>query len=454
MEAPNAAPWYLGLPTEAGSAGLKVYQLGFYAPGLRLWWVLGCWVEGYMVVQAKGQISTLIQGYWACWSRWLTPFLPVPLALRRGIDKSGRDRAWSRCLLEQTVSTSGLLVWLTCTTARSHLYAPGAFCALERFLERMMSQLDFELEVPLDEAVAKAFVFAGNRCNPEVTAKLPVDSHWIWVQPFLAQSDGPERAHLREFFSRLAVAGFVPGGRVHMARLLVELCKATAMQWLCRAMCLSLAIWVEEGWKDCDKSDNPLFVDCAFGGREDHHRAQLLVQGGGQDSSADRSTFPEAHAAAYRRLRKPHRRWSKKGPKLAFSLAKQRGCMLVRYLQACKDHLSRCTSLSVCLDASRVSGKDYLLVVVIGTNPEGETLACWAPPQVLASVVMPSRPPLRVEATRFCALVARPPPQMPHPNHQRVDMRCSNTCQSAGHGGGGCDSVVCMAQPTVSNGLP
>ena len=55
-----------------------------------------------------------------------------------------------------------------------------------------------------------------------------------------------------------------------------------------------------------------------------------------------------------------------------------------RYLAACRDFLPACTSLSVCFDASRVAGKEYLLVRIIGTTPDGRTKACWAPPQAAA----------------------------------------------------------------------
>ena len=64
---------------------------------------------------------------------------------------------------------------------------------------------------------------------------------------------------------RLAAAGFALGGRARMARRLAEVCKAAAMQWLRRAMCLPVATWVVEGWEGCDTYGHPVFVVCAVG---------------------------------------------------------------------------------------------------------------------------------------------------------------------------------------------
>ena len=56
---------------------------------------------------------------------------------------------------------------------------------------------------------------------------------------------------------------------------------------------------------------------------------------------------------------------------------------LVRYHTATVDFLKRCRCLAVSLDASRVSGKDILLVAVIGWPADGgKPKVAWAPPQV------------------------------------------------------------------------
>ena len=103
-------------------------------------------------------------------------------------------------MLEQTVSSTVLLDWLACTSSQRGLYGPGAFVALQKFCTKLLCE-DMELEIPLDEEYANGFIFPGTRCNPELCAKIPVDSNYIWLQPFLDQAEGSEFMMLQGFFA-------------------------------------------------------------------------------------------------------------------------------------------------------------------------------------------------------------------------------------------------------------
>ena len=124
----------------------------------------------------------------------------------------------------------------------------------------------------------------------------------------------------------------------------------------------------------------PLAEDASFGGIADHHLTEHLVQGKGIQEDGERDTFVEAHCRSFIRLRKRRSLWGNK-PQKAPSLNRGTGAMLSRYRAACVDCFSHCLSLGVALDGSRVGGKEMLLIVIVGTNPEGETKCVWAPPQ-------------------------------------------------------------------------
>ena len=78
-------------------------------------------------------------------------------------------------------------------------------------------------------------------------------------------------------------------------------------------------------------------------------------------------------------LRKKHKRWGKKSaPKVEVDAAV--GLELSRYLDASQTFLRQCISISVAFDASRIGGKDVLLVAVLGSTGD-KSLICWAPSQ-------------------------------------------------------------------------
>ena len=112
--------------------------------------------------------------------------------------------------------------------------------------------------------------------------------------------------------------------------------------------------------------------DASFGGIADHHLTEHLVQGKGIQEDGERATFVEAHCRSFLRLRKRRSRWGNK-PHKAPSLNRGTGAMLSKYRAVCVDFFSHCLSLGVALDGSRVGGEEMLLIVIVGTNPEGDT---------------------------------------------------------------------------------
>ena len=85
---------------------------------------------------------------------------------------------------------------------------------------------------------------------------------------------------------------------------------------------------------------------------------------------------------SYLHLRKKHKRWGKKAaPKVSVKSGMHK--VLSRYLAASQDHFKQCESVCIAMDASRVGGKDLLLLALFGTTKAGVSRACRAPPQAL-----------------------------------------------------------------------
>ena len=56
-------------------------------------------------------------------------------------------------------------------------------------------------------------------------------------------------------FNDLDEQGFVVGGKVELAKLILELYKVANLSWLPRCLVLQLAMWVEVAWKDKEHSE-------------------------------------------------------------------------------------------------------------------------------------------------------------------------------------------------------
>ena len=101
----------LRLDDSVMAVGVKVWPLPWYAPGLRNWWVLGCFVHVLFKHTSPGDSGRLMLNRWAMWQKWCELFCAPALCMRKALDRRGLDRDWSRFLPEHTCSTFGLLVF-------------------------------------------------------------------------------------------------------------------------------------------------------------------------------------------------------------------------------------------------------------------------------------------------------------------------------------------------------
>eukprot|EP00974_Lingulodinium_polyedra_P075478 7315036-Lingulodinium_polyedra.AAC.1 len=63
-------PLVLGEPP----VGLKWYFLPWLAPGLQLWWVLGCLVQPLWPAVSPGNMGRHMLNNWDRWQQWVSMF--------------------------------------------------------------------------------------------------------------------------------------------------------------------------------------------------------------------------------------------------------------------------------------------------------------------------------------------------------------------------------------------
>ena len=96
--------------------------------------------------------------------------------------------------------------------------------------------------------------------------------------------------------------------------------------------------------------------------------AHLCEGLGGEEDNTKQATFVEGHIASFHLLRKNHKTWGK--ARVAT------GPILRRYREASRSFLRECRCMSLACDASRIVGKDVLLVACLGTASDGTQKAC------------------------------------------------------------------------------
>ena len=112
-----------------------------------------------------------------------------------------------------------------------------------------------------------------------------------------------------------------------------------------------------------------------------------LAEGLGVKGRPERAVFAGQHHRSFLALRKQHRRWGKKtAPHPRARVGIQQ--VMVRYQAASRYffHWERMWHICMCFDGSRVSGKEVVLISITGTDVDGVTSCCWAPPQDIALV--------------------------------------------------------------------
>eukprot|EP00974_Lingulodinium_polyedra_P021595 2085617-Lingulodinium_polyedra.AAC.1 len=118
---------------------------------------------------------------------------------------------------------------------------------------------------------AQAFVLVGSLHHPEQGSEVPVDNGYFWIQPIIEAMEGVEQDLFQRFCALADGQGWIEGGRVKAARLVVELSRVPELFWMGRVFVLQLGFWVEQGWLGTETSANPLDFQASYGGCADPH---------------------------------------------------------------------------------------------------------------------------------------------------------------------------------------
>lgn len=360
---------------------LQSWCLPYFARGLRNWWTLGDLVVLFHPDCKPESVAPFIQNTWGRWARHLALFGPIDLLLQRGIDRSGRNRHWRRHLVEHTVSTTGLLALHLVHMCLFRVPPPQCVRqALADFLKRRLKDGDYTLDLSLDRVHSDAYSHAGGAVPPELAVSLPLRGATAYIAPFLEASSDNEHVRLRRLFEQLHHDGLCDDTTVPLVHLLQATYQQEELQWLARALVHQVARLIDSYRDPADFSDNPLQGDRLWGSRADPALSYHLAQGlGGLDEQGN-APHVEAAARDFCRLRKKHKRWSKRRQPVP-GIGAAQGRMLSRYLEACKCFLRTCTEINIACDGSRVGGKEILLVAVLAKNKDGVLKTMWAPPQ-------------------------------------------------------------------------
>ena len=339
LEAPG--PRWTNMVFEMGEPPTAIQQwlLPWHCKGLQQWWCAGDVAHVFHQSLAPDQAPRYLLNSWGRWSGYCEFVAPCLVALRKGIDRRGRDKHWSRMLPEHSVSTTGLLAILLGQALHCRVPAPDSVLhVLCVFLNDRLRGAHVDLLLPLDQTYVDAYCFAGGQAPVPLCARLPVDGSRIHVEPFLAQAQGLTKVRLAALFSALTDRGDIANGAADLGALLFSLYKDTHLAWLSKALLQQVARLVEAHSQATTFTSNPLEGDRTWGGRVDVDLTAHLCSGLGATPGNERgapATFVEGHVASFLRLRKAHKKWSKKGPPKV-SCARGTNTMLVRYHMAAK----------------------------------------------------------------------------------------------------------------------
>ena len=197
---------------------------------------------------------------------------------------------------------------------------------------------------------------------------------------------GNERVHLDKALADLHAKGLYRDGACQVSDLLLTTSHRRHLFWLARGLVHQVARAIECHRSHLDWSPNPLEGDRIWGGRADIALTTHLSMGlGGEDAGSDPTPFVEANVKHYLRLRKRHRKWGKKLKPAKPSAQRGVSMILSRYLATSQQFFSveNCSNIVISCDASRVGGREVLLVALLGTSHSGDTRVCWAPLQIV-----------------------------------------------------------------------
>ena len=162
LEVPG--PRWSSITFEMGEppTAMQQWLLPWHCKGLQQWWCAGDVVHAYHQGLAPEAVPRYMLNSWARWSGYCQFFAPCLVALRKGIDRRGQDKHWSRVLPEHCLSTTGVLAILLGQALTCRVPDPDSVLhVLCVFLNDRLRGADVDLLLPLDKTYVEAYCVAG-----------------------------------------------------------------------------------------------------------------------------------------------------------------------------------------------------------------------------------------------------------------------------------------------------
>ena len=262
------------------ASSVQYWAMNCYTFGCRFWWVVGDVVMLFHPRCPPDKVVKYANNSWDRWSSYCQEVAPAELSMRKGLDRSGRERHWHRCLPEHTLSTTGLL----CVLVNQILLcrSPDPIFpehTLKTFLSNALANANSEILLPLDPGLANAYCSAATKIPASLCSELPTERGEFWIRPWLDNSEGNTHTHLSKLFQELYAAGKCDNQKVSASVLLLELSRHSSLTWLGKALLHQLARLIEASPND--DTDNPVEGERIWGGRADLDLCLHLSMGRG-----------------------------------------------------------------------------------------------------------------------------------------------------------------------------
>lgn len=247
--------------------------------------------------------------------------------------------------------------------------------SLEAFLTARLGSEQFEMTLNIDPDAKSFLGFSPTGRCPRFVA---VDECQVFVGDIIA-SDGSAGEGLEQWFLQGFASLGIGGDTCHVAQLLLLLYTDILMHWLFKQVVAEVFYAIEVCVDFIEFSTNPIDGASLLGGTMwDPRLTDHLVLGFGTSAITGSATFSTQHTRSFFSLCRG-RVWGRK----QFSTARAQGSVLSRYLHTGMAHFESATDLCLSLDGSRVGGREFLLVFLVGRASDGRWAAMWGPPQVV-----------------------------------------------------------------------
>jgi hypothetical protein len=368
---------YLELNVGKTLVRLLLWRFASFAAGAHIWWDLPS--ASPIFNPTAEHTNTFINNHWP---RWLGAFastsFPQALGYKKGLDRSGRQADWNRCLREPAASTAGLLSLLSYRGAASILHdGTRQACRdlFDDFLQATLGAEEFEVIVVLDSS---ATVYLGFEPKGAACARVAVDHCNVWLEQLVSNAPRGLQPLVQGFLEQLCQEYSVIPGTVPLHVLLIATCMDSAFHWLHRQLVSEVAVALEAFLPWDDLSQNPVDgTGQIHGTRWDQLLVDHIILGEGASSSTTgRSSFPGQHVRSFVAVSK-----DRLEGKQNIHVKLAQGSLLARYKEVGSLHFRMLKDVALTCDGSRVGGREIIQFLCVGRTPSGKWVCMWAPPQ-------------------------------------------------------------------------